>query len=45
MSNEGLNIQNQERNRNAEEGPSRSLNKVLDYDGQVIDLNHSPKNK
>jgi len=45
MSNEDLIVQNQERNQNTGDGSSLTLKEVLDSDGHIIDLNHSPKSK
>jgi len=44
MSNEEMNIPNQERNQNAEGGSSRTFHVALDNDGHDIDLNNLPKN-
>jgi len=44
MLNEDMNIQNQERSRNAGEGSRREFVVVLDNDGQDIDLNFPPAN-
>jgi len=44
MSNEDINVQNQERSQNAGEGSSRSVNVALDNDGHEIDLNCAPAN-
>jgi len=43
MSNEYMNVQNQEENRNAREGTSREFQIAVDNDGLDIDLNLPPK--
>jgi len=41
--NEETNVQVPGQNQTGEEGSSRLLNEVVDYDGHTIDLNNSPK--
>jgi len=43
MSNEKMNVQNQEKNKNAEKGTSKEFQIAVDNDGLDIDLNMPPK--